>query len=126
MIEPGRDGHIRYRVNRDHPVIRHVLESGGDLSESIEGMLRIIEATVPVQRIWLDVVDRGDVDVQGTGSEESDALAPIMRLVFGHLIAGEGLTAVEAKRRLLRTEPFQKFPQLVEEIAATPCQAGAL
>jgi len=126
VIEPGREGHVRYCVNREHPAIRHVLERGGDLSESIEGMLRIIEATVPVQRIWLDAVDRGDIEVQVTGSDESDAIAPVMRLVFGHLVAGEGLSLVEAKRRLLRTEPFQKFPQLVEEIAATTYQAGAL
>lgn len=123
VIEPGREGQLRYRVNRQHPAVRHALACGSDLQAAIEGMLRIIEATVPVQRIWLDTVDHGDVEVPSTDND-SAAVEPIMRLVFGHLVTSEGLSPPEAKRRLLRTEPFQRFPQLVENVAATTTLTG--
>jgi hypothetical protein len=125
VIESGRDGQIRYRINREHPVVRQALERGGDLSEAIEGMLRIIETTVPIQRLWLDTVDPREVEVPPMDGSEAAAVKPIMRLVFGQLVHGEGLSPEEAKRRLLRTEPFQRFPQLIEEIHATTPSAGA-
>ena len=126
VIEPGRDGHIRYRVNREHPAVRQVLERGDDIATAVEGMLQIVEATVPVQRIWLDTVDRGDVDVPRADADESTAVEPILRLVFNHMVHGDGLSPAEARRKLLRTEPFQKFPQLVENVVAAIQPAGAL
>jgi hypothetical protein len=124
VIEAGRDGHIRYRINREHPAVRQVLEYGGDVATAVEGMLRIIETTVPIQRLWLDTVDPREVEASMEG-HDSAAVEPIMRLVFGQLVHGDGLSPDEARHRLLRTEPFQRFPELIANIAATVHQSGA-
>jgi hypothetical protein len=94
-------------------------------SGAIEAMLRLIETTVPIQRLWLDAVDPREVEVPVMDDNEAAVVEPILRLVFSQLIDGEGLSPEEAKRRLLRTEPFQKFPQLVQEICTTqPARAS--
>jgi hypothetical protein len=119
VIESGRDGQIRYRINREHAAVRQVLERGGEQSIAIESMLRFIETTVPIQRLWLDAVDPREVEMPQMEDKDAAVVEPIMRLVFGQLVEGEGLSPEEAKRRLLRTEPFQKFPQLVRQMSRT-------
>jgi hypothetical protein len=124
VAEGGPGDSVRYRVNRKHPAVSQVLERAGELAPAVEAMLRIIEETVPVQRIWLDAVERGDVAAPAGGSAEAAAVEPVIRLIFAQLVDVEGLSAAEAQRRLLRTEPFQKFPELVAKLAAGAGVAG--
>ena len=56
-------GATSYRINRDHPVMQRALENPD--REAVEQALRIIEETVPVQRIWLDTVENGEVPKGG-------------------------------------------------------------
>jgi hypothetical protein len=44
---------IRYRINRDHPAIAACRKAGG--VRPFDAVLSIIERSVPVERIWLDV-----------------------------------------------------------------------
>ena len=53
--EEHRSGKRRYRINRDHPVIAALL--GGDASSRrlARAAISLIERSVPVERIWLDI-----------------------------------------------------------------------
>ena len=78
----------------------------------IEDMLRVIEKTVPIQRIWLDVTS----DASETGSSpplSEEELAPVLAGLWGYLRHTVGLDATEARKRLLTTEPFNSLPELV-------------
>ena len=48
---------IRYKVDQSHPSVAAVLANAGELQPLIQSMLRVIEETVPVQRIWLDTAE---------------------------------------------------------------------
>ena len=48
---------MRYRIDEGHAAVRAVLEQPGELEAQIRMMLRVIEETVPVQRIWLDTTE---------------------------------------------------------------------
>jgi len=68
---PG--GEFSYRIDRRHgvlePLIRSLYESGRD---ELEALLRLVEETVPVQRIWIDTADNQDgaaLPFAGEGSE---------------------------------------------------------
>ena len=52
-MERFKDG-MRYRVDHSHPAVAAVFESAGPLLPLVKAMLRVVEETVPVQRIWLD------------------------------------------------------------------------
>src|SRR5262249_47842453 len=49
----------RYTINRDHELIRFLKERLGQSSALLDGVLDLIERTVPVERVWLDVTERG-------------------------------------------------------------------
>ncbi len=58
-VERLTDG-MRYRIDTEHPAIRAVLDDAGSLLPQLKAMLRVIEETVPVQRIWIDTAENKD------------------------------------------------------------------
>jgi hypothetical protein len=48
----------RYTINRNHELIRFLKERLGQSSALLDGALDLIERTVPVERVWLDVTER--------------------------------------------------------------------
>ena len=111
----GRDA-VLYRVDRDHPVVKRVLDQAGPLSEAVETMLRVLEETVPVQRIWLDTVEKGEFQKGAFADSPSADLETILLVLHRHLVETVGLTPDKAREQLLTTEPFQNFPELVENL----------
>jgi hypothetical protein len=53
-----RSGLTYYQIDRQHPVIRSFLQDlDGERRQEMEAILRIVEETVPVQQIWLDMAE---------------------------------------------------------------------
>lgn len=106
-------GGMRYRIDSDHPAVNAVLEDAGTLRTQIEAMLRVIEETVPVQRIWLDTTEGKEVPRTGfSGAVPSDVLA-VLETMYRNMVRKKGISPALAKQQLLRTEPFQDYPDLV-------------
>jgi hypothetical protein len=109
-------GTTKYRVNRDHPAVRAVLDSPLAIDSGVDTMLALLESTIPVQRIWLDTVEERTAPQQ-----ISDAEAQIIRTMLESLyrsLLKRDYSPEDARQRLLRTEPFHSHPQLVAELSA--------
>lgn len=104
---------IRYRIDEDHPAVRSVIDSAGELLPAVKAMLRVIEETVPVQRIWLDTAEAKETPRSSFATADASEILPVLQPIFRNLVEKKGLTAEEARQRLLRTEPFEAFPDLV-------------
>ena len=63
-------GRRRYRVNRDHPVVQALFDQGSETARLARSAISLIERTVPVERIWLDVSE--DVELP-SGSADNGA-----------------------------------------------------
>jgi hypothetical protein len=66
---------IQYRINRDHPVIvacRDAVTSG---QRPLNAVLSIIERSVPVERIWLDVSQSEGAEVPELEADEVEQLS---------------------------------------------------
>ncbi|QCN98021.1 ATP-binding protein (plasmid) [Azospirillum argentinense] len=111
-VEKGKS--VAYRVDRNHPAVREVLEQAGGLGPSVERMLRIIEETVPFQRIWLDTVEKTDLQPGGFENAPSGEVRALVEVLYRDLRSRIGLTAATAKAQLLNTEPFNRYPELVK------------
>lgn len=107
---------MRYRIDEAHPSVAAVLESSGTLAPMIRSMLRVIEETVPVQRIWLDTAENKETPRTGFEGEPNAAVIEVAGVLFNDLIERKGLSVEEARKSLLRTEPFQKYPALVSQL----------
>ncbi|MNV45707.1 hypothetical protein D3C71_1375130 [compost metagenome] len=76
-------------------------------------MLRVIEETVPIQRIWLDTAENKETPRTNFEGEPTAAVIEVATVLFNDLIERKGLSEEEARKSILRTEPFQKYPTLV-------------
>lgn len=107
---------IRYRIEESHPSVAAVLANAGALGPLVKSMLRVIEETVPVQRIWLDTAENKETPRTGFEDEPNEAVVEVAQVLFDDLMERKGLSVAEARKSLLRTEPFQKYPALVAKL----------
>ena len=72
---------IRYRINRDHPIIVAGREAAAGGVRPLNAILSIIERSVPVERIWLDVSESEGAEVPALDAADiaqlSDQLAEL-------------------------------------------------
>jgi hypothetical protein len=89
----------RYAINRKHPVVAGFLATTGVNAQLLFGLLGLIEQTVPIERIWLDVSDAEGAPRPTFDTEGMEELA--VRLAkLGAILAGD-LTPTERADLLL-------------------------
>lgn len=110
-------GGVRYRVDLEHPAVKAVLDDAGDAAPLVRAMLRVIEETIPVQRIWLDTAESKETPRTGFAAEPEPEVRAVAQVLFSNMIRRKGLTPTEARARLLRTEPFNLHPALIASLA---------
>lgn len=110
---------IRYRIDSEHPAIRAVLDDAGTLLPQIKAMMRVIEETVPVQRIWIDTAENQDTPCTGFDQVPSAEVSEILKVMYRNLVEKKGYSSASAKEQLRITEPFHAFPALVDALPDT-------
>jgi len=109
---------VRYRIDRSHPAVHNLLKNAASLQPDVEVLLRVLEETIPVQRIWLDTVESRETPRVGFAGEPPAAIREVVRSMFNLLIKRSSLTPQEARERLLRTDPFNGYPDLVNAMVS--------
>ena len=122
-IERTKAG-ARYRIDEKHPAVAAVLDGKGERLPLVRAMLRVIEETVPVQRIWLDTAENKETPRTGFAGEPPEAVVSVLKTLFADLVGRRGMSAEAAKRTLMVTEPFQNFPALVAALSTNDPQPG--
>lgn len=112
--ERVRHGKRFYEVNREHPLILEMLNSNPGMKGKINSLLRVIEETVPVPLITLNESERPDT--QGKPFEDSSEkeLSGLLKLMYDSLCVNH--TPEQAKQQLLFIEPFNEYPELIENL----------
>jgi Histidine kinase-, DNA gyrase B-, and HSP90-like ATPase len=118
-------GVTRYKVNRNHPAVRSVLDSPLAIDGEVDVMLNLLESTIPVQRIWLDTVEeRTAPHAEPDGDEEK--VKQMLDVIYRSLL-NQQYSSERARERLLRTEPFQRYPKLVANLPEnSPTNEGSI
>ena len=112
LARESRHG-VRYRINEDHPAMRAVLDELGNQGDLVRAMFRVIEETVPIQRIWLDTAEGREMPVSGHASETRDEVRKVLAVMYRNLVLRRGLSPELARSRLLASDPFHEHPDLV-------------
>lgn len=107
---------VRYRIDESHPLVREVLDQAGSLESLLRAMLRVIEETVPVQRIWLDTADARETPRTGFGGSPPSEVLDVLQVMYRNLVLRKGMSSGLARARLRTTEPFNLHPQLVDAL----------
>ena len=111
-ISTTRNGHTIYKISRQHPLIKGVLFKLGSLKPEVDAILRFLEETVPVQKIWLDAAENShDNAVPYEGVDEAVLLSDMKRT--WELLLDSGVDEDEARMRIGSMEPFNRYPEEV-------------
>lgn len=113
-------GGMRYRIDETHPAVQTTLDAVGDLAPQVKAMLRVIEETVPVQRIWLDTTEGRETPRTGFAGEPSDEVSTVLMVMYRNLVIRKGVAPDLARDQLLHMEPFHNFPELVAALPDDP------
>lgn len=113
-LQKVRGGKLVYHLNRDHPLAQEAVRSCTE--SAIKTLLRVIEETVPVPLISISHAERPEAHAAPFDGPTSEVVS-IARQVYQALRA-KGSSHVEARDTVLRTDPFQYFPQLYESLGA--------
>lgn len=111
-----------YRIARDHDLVASILNRAGPLKSDLLALLRLIEETVPVQRIWLDTAEDKETPRTGfAGAPDSEVIETLSSL-FEALVKFRGLSPTEARERLGRTPPFDRHLHLISALEVKETQ----
>jgi hypothetical protein len=112
-LEKQRQGKRFYSINREHPVIKEIIEEPS--KKNINELLRFIEETVPIPLITIK--ESENPESHGTPFENLKhemLIEKIESTLKDILIDGKSKEAAAAV--VLSIEPFDKYPQYIEQI----------
>jgi hypothetical protein len=108
-----------YRINREHPLIADFLQKLGPLAAAVAPILRLIEETVPVERIWLDKADAQlEHAVPYEGIDEVTIVADIQETY--RYLRKHNQSVDLCRKLLLATSPYNRYPDLVNRVINQP------
>jgi hypothetical protein len=114
-IASQRKGRNVYKINRNHPVVSEVLRRLGPLAADVDVLLRIVEETVPVERIWLDTSEAPGEHAGPYEGMDDALVAADLRKAF-QLLRTAGVSVAAAIGQLRALEPFNRYPDLVARL----------
>jgi hypothetical protein len=101
-----------YTIRRDHELIAIVRSKlGEDNSSLLDAIFDLIERTVPVDRVWLDVTEHGVPTVNNNTEEIVEAALSICRLMWK-----AGMPFAEAASNVATMDPFDKVEGLRDRL----------
>jgi hypothetical protein len=104
-----RDGRVRLRINRDHPLVREVsLGDGTGAARDVRALVRLLEETVPVAALRImheaDTADDPEPFLESPAAEVTE----VAERVYAALVA-QGRTPREARQRIAVMPPFDEL-----------------
>jgi hypothetical protein len=106
----------RYAIQRDHEllaILNEQLKNPG--RDVLNALLELIERTVPVDRVWLDVSEQG---VPPPADTDMDELAK-SALSLANMMAKTGMSIEDAIARVICMDPFDQVKDLGRQLTAS-------
>ena len=71
---------------------------------------------MPVQRVWIDAVEKGEIHRGAFEDTPSAEIQAVLGVLYRHLIETVGLDRRSVQSQLMTTEPFHNHPDLIEAL----------
>ncbi|MBI2273855.1 MAG: ATP-binding protein [Bacteroidetes bacterium] len=109
------NGKRSYQINREHPLIKTFISGNEEQKGKALRLLRLIEETLPLPMI---VINESENQDNQSMPFEGKALADliVMALDFYQSLCMQGFSHESAIAEVLRTEPFNHYPELTEHM----------
>ncbi len=107
-IEKQKDGKRFYEINQTHPLIASM-----DL-KALKPLIRLLEETLPVPLIVINESENPDSFFRPFEKAAGNELKELLKKVYQLLLVNN--TPGQARSRLLLTEPFNEYPELIAHL----------
>jgi hypothetical protein len=102
----------RYQIDRHHPLIELIKKQRKGAQALLESVLDLIERTVPVERVWLDVTEQGTR--LAADQDRDDLVSAAETLVKA--MGTAGIDRHVAVSQVVRMVPFDSISNLADEL----------
>jgi hypothetical protein len=104
-----------YQINREHPIIKNYIEEHGDNRTKVNRFFRLLEETLPLAMIIINESEnQSNQNAPFEGKSISDLVSLVVELY--QKLTSDGYNQQEAIEEILRTEPFNYYPELTENL----------
>ena len=107
---------ITYQINCDHPFVKKCLEMGKVDRKELRELFRVLESTVPIQKIWIDKAEHPDEHLPPERAMDEKTALHAMRMLYVTFRKDRKITHQDAVGAVLAVEPFNFFPHLAESL----------
>ncbi|MDC0176161.1 ATP-binding protein, partial [Planctomycetaceae bacterium] len=118
---PG--GEFAYKIDRKNPVLAPLIDSlSTSQRKELEALLRLVEETVPVQRIWIDTAEQPDGAASPFTGENDEKLREIILLCHAAQTIHHNVDANTAWESLAHFDGFQgvKAQAIIGQLRGEP------
>jgi hypothetical protein len=108
-----RNGALTYRINKKHPLYLGLRERLGALNSDFDSVIRMIEESVPVQKIWIDAAESDQnhaIPYEGLNDELKLDIKKMYKFLITKMDVMKTIELIKA------TDPFNRYPKLVDEV----------
>lgn len=103
-----KSGEFGYRIERKHAVLSALIKSlSSRKSEKLEALLRLVEETVPVQKIWIDSAENQDGAAEPFAGEKSRSLRELILLCHKVMTEDVGVSSSASWDEIAHSDGFQ-------------------
>ncbi len=107
-----------YQINHEHPIIKNFIDTYCDNKSKLSRFFRLLEETLPLAMIIINESEKQEnQNAPFEGKSISDLITLIIELY--QTLIGNGFTQDDAIDEILRTEPFNYYPELTENLKGT-------
>lgn len=106
-------GKISYTINREHPLVKELLDNP-DIKNEFSHILRMIEETLPISTILIDAKENPIQNKEPYEGVPTKELIDLAGKLFNILLKN-GYSSREAEHQLVSIEPFNLYSGLISE-----------
>ena len=108
-----RGGSQIYKVDRRSDLVRHILDNAGDLKPDIESLLRVLEETVPVQQIWLDMAEHAERSNEPLGGLSEAEVMALVETTLAALVGADRTPTESNIDYICNMEGFAAYADII-------------
>ena len=105
-------GGFYYEINRDHPMVKQILEQDPDIAPMLGALLKQVETGLPLNQLYVDLNN----DEQLTNDQEQsekDIIVALKNMLTDRMSSAEKLTFLSAMESI---EPFSQYPKSIAKL----------
>ena len=113
-VTKTREDGLEYNINKDHPIIKNIVDSEIISKKDLNTVLNLIADTLPIETIIQNYSEDPQVfELRSDNKELDEGTVTLAKMMYDSLIIS-GLSPEISIKQILHIEPFNEYPQLIE------------